>query len=214
MSIATHFSTGIDSAVAGIPADLIWRVTVEKYHEMIRSGALTENDPVELLEGWLVYKMPKSRQHTLATRHTQAAIEKVLPTGWHVESEEPITTEDSEPEPDVSVIRGSDDDYPDQPPGPEDIALLVEVADTTLDRDRGWKKRLYAKASIPVYWIVNLVDRRVEVHTEPSGPVAHPDYRRREDYDERQSVPLVIAGQQVAMIAVADLLPENIDLRR
>jgi len=207
MTVITSPSISIDASVASVPTDLIWRLSMEKYHDLVRAGALTEDDPVEFLEGWLVYKMPKNRQHSLATNHTRNAIDRSILAGWHVETQEPITTESSEPEPDVLVIRGEADDYPDRHPGPDDIALLIEVADTTLDRDRGLKKRLYAQSAIAVYWIVNLVDRRVEVYAEPTGPAVAPDYARREDYDSSQSVPLIVEGQQIAEIPVADLLP-------
>lgn len=207
MAVLGSPPTTIDASVASVPTDLIWRLSMEKYHDLVRAGALTEDDPVEFLEGWLVYKMPKNRQHSLSTNHTRNAIERVVPSGWHVETQEPITTENSEPEPDVLVIRGGVDDYPDRHPGPEDIALLVEVADTTLDRDRGLKKRLYAQSAVSAYWIVNLVDRRVETYTDPSGSAIAPDYARREEYDSSQSIPLIIDGQLIAKIPVADLLP-------
>jgi Uma2 family endonuclease len=113
----------------------------------------------------------------------------------------------SEPEPDVAVVRGSDDDYSDHHPGPEDVPLLVEVADTSLRRDRGFKKAIYAKARIAVYWIVNLIDRRVEVYTQPTGPAAAPDYGQHQDFGETDQVPLVIEGREVARIAVSELLP-------
>lgn len=192
---------------AAVPSELIFQLSIDQYHRMIRAGILTDDDPIELLDGWLVYKMPKNRQHTISTRHTRDLIEQLLPPGWYVDSQEPITTEESEPEPDVCVIRGALEDYPDRHPGPEDIALLVEVADTTLDRDRGFKKRLYAQAGIPIYWIVNLQDRQVEVYTQPSGPSRLPDYHQRQDYDPSQLVPLAIDGREVGQLAAGDVLP-------
>jgi Uma2 family endonuclease len=192
---------------AAVPNELIFRLSVDQYHQMIRAGILTDDDPIELLEGWLVYKMPKNRQHSIATRHTREMIEQHLPQGWYVDSQEPITTAESEPEPDVCVIRGHPDDYPDRHPRPQDIALLVEVADTTLDRDRGFKKRLYAQAGIPIYWVVNLQASQVEVYSQPSGPHQLPDYHQRQDYDASQSVPFVIEGREVGQLPVRQLLP-------
>lgn len=192
---------------AAMPGELIFKLSIDQYHQMIHAGILTDDDPIELLDGWLVYKMPKNRQHIIATRHARDLIEQSIPPGWYVDSQEPITTEESEPEPDVCVVRGALDDYPDHHPRPADIALLVEVADTTLDRDRGFKKRLYAQASIPIYWIVNLQDLQVEVYTEPSGPGRLPDYHQRQDYPLTQSVPLVIDGRDVGRLPVQDLLP-------
>jgi len=163
-----------------VPTEPVWQLSVEQYHEMIRTGILTENDPVELLDGWLVSKMPKNRAHSIATGRARTTLERVIPAGWYVDSQEPVTLPTSEPEPDVVAVRGEPQQYPDAPPGPQDVALLVEVADSTLHRDQTTKKRLYAQAGIPIYWIVNLVDQRIEVHREPSGPAEHPDYRQRQ----------------------------------
>lgn len=122
-------------------------------------------------------------------------------------SPSPVTLATSEPEPDVAVVRGSDDDYPDRHPGSDDVALRVEVSDTSLRRDRGFKKAIYAKARIAVYWIVNLIDWRVEVYAQPSGPATAPNYRQHQDFGETDQVPLVIEGREIARIAVSELLP-------
>src|SRR5262249_41008702 len=137
-----------------IPDGLIWRPSVSQYHQMIRAGILTEDDPVELLGGWLVTKMPKNPAHRTSTRLVRRALERVTPAGWYVDAQEPITLETSEPEPDGVVVRGETRQYLDRHPGPRDVALVVEIADASLDRDRGLKKRLYAEAGIPAYWIL------------------------------------------------------------
>src|SRR5439155_3690378 len=146
----------------------VFRLTVEQYHAMIDAGVLTDDDPVELLEGILVFKTPKKPAHRLALRRLVKAIERVLPAGWFVLSKEPITLANGEPEPDAAVIRGSDEDYATRHPCPADVALVVDVADTTLERDRSIKLRSYAGAGIGVYWIVNLLDRTLELYTKPS----------------------------------------------
>jgi Uma2 family endonuclease len=189
-----------------VPTDYIWRLSVEQYHEMIRTGILTDDDPVELLEGWLVVKMPKNPPHRLATQLTRAALERLIPTGWFVDAQEPVTTENSEPEPDVVIVRGDRRQYSDRHPGPPDLALVVEVAETSLTRDRGMKKRLYARTRIPVYWIVNLVDGQIEVYTDPTGPADEPDFRQRQNYGPPDEVPVVIDGAEVGRLAVRDLL--------
>jgi Uma2 family endonuclease len=200
---------GIPMAVRtpAVPSDPIWRLSVDQYHEMIRTGILTADDPVELLEGWLVTKMPKNPPHRVATRLIRKALEGVVPAGWYVDAQEPITTADSEPEPDAMVVRGDTRQYLDRHPGPRDLALVVEVADATLQRDRTSKKRLYAAAAIAVYWIVNLPERHFEVYTDPSGPAIQPDYRHRQDYGPEDAVPLVIDGREVGRLAVRELLP-------
>jgi Uma2 family endonuclease len=193
----------LDQTLA-VPDYPIWRFTVEQYHEMIRAGFLTEDDPVELLEGWLVTKMPKTTRHTYSTQQTRDVLAEIVPSGWHVTDQEPITMADSEPEPDVLVVRGSLRDYPEHHPSPSDIALVVEVADATLQRDRTLKLRVYASAGIVVYWILNLVERQLEVYSDPSE---QGEYRQRVIYRESDAVPVVIGGQEVGRIAVRDVLP-------
>jgi Uma2 family endonuclease len=131
-----------------VPELPVRRLSVEQYHQMLRSGILHTEDRVELLEGWLVDKMTKHPPHRVATRLTRGVLEKLVPAGWYVDSQEPVTTIDSEPEPDVCVVRGAPRDYVDRHPGPRDVGMLVEVADESLLRDRGIKKRLYARAQI------------------------------------------------------------------
>ncbi len=102
---------------------------------------------------------------------------------------------------------GAARDYVDESPGAADLALVIEISDSTLARDQGFKKAIYAKSGIPVYWIVNLVDRRVEVYSDPGGDADKPDFRQRHDYGEVHDVPLVIGGQEMARIPVRALLP-------
>jgi Uma2 family endonuclease len=154
-------------SVAAIPNDLIWRLSIEQYHAIIQAGILTDDDSVELLEGWLVFKRPKNPPHRATTRLVRTALENILPAGWYVDSQEPITLSNSEPEPDIVVVRGDTRQYLDRHPGAEDIALIIEVSDTTLQRDRTVKKRIYAGAGISIYWIVNLVEEQVEVYSQP-----------------------------------------------
>jgi Uma2 family endonuclease len=123
----------IDSA---LPIEPMWRWSVEQYHAMVRSGVLSEDDPVELLDGWLVVKMPKNPPHCSSTAGTRDALTSVLPVDWSVRSQEPITLSTSEPEPDLVVVRGDRHRYGQRHPGPQDIALVVEVADTSLERDQ------------------------------------------------------------------------------
>lgn len=190
-----------------VPPEPVLQFTVDQYHQMARTGVLQDGEPLELLEGWLVNKMTKCPPHSLATFETRRVLEQLVREGWFVDTQEPITTRDSEPEPDVSVIRGCRRDYADHHPGPHDVGLLVEVADTSLDRDRGWKKRIYAAAGISVYWLVNLVDRQVEVFTDPSGPGERPEYGTCRVFLPGDQVPVVLDGDEWGRIAVADLLP-------
>ncbi len=192
----------LSSAIAQfIPTDPIWRLSVEQYHQMIQLGILTDDDPVELLEGWLVYKMPKNPPHRIATKLTRDALDQILPSGWYVDTQEPITLIDSEPEPDIVIVRGATQDYVDRHPTAQDIALVIEVADSTLERDRTSKKRLYARAGIPIYWIINLVDRSIEVYAQPENE----DYQQQTTVTEQ--IEVVLEGTAIAQISTSNLLP-------
>lgn len=207
MSVTTPSVSAVSEQSVAVSTEVIWRFSVDQYHAMIRAGILTEDDPVELLEGWLVTKMPKNPPHRVATRLIRQALESIAPPGWYVDTQEPLTTIDSEPEPDVMVVRGETRHYLDRHPGPEDVALVVEVADSTLQRDRSLKKRLYAAAGISVYWIVNLLDSQIEVYTDPSGPGEQPGYHQQQNYGPIDTVPLMIEDREVGRLTVRDLLP-------
>jgi len=192
---------------ADVPDVPIYRLTVEQYHAIARAGILDEDAPVELLEGWLVQKMTQNPPHVLAVGLLYDALVASVPGDWHARAGNPVATADSEPEPDLAVIRGSRRDYRDRHPGPQDAALVIEVADTSLRQDRETKKRVYARAGIAVYWIVNLVERQIEVYTEPASAAVPPDYGQRRDYGPDASVPLVLGGVEVGSLRVAELLP-------
>jgi Uma2 family endonuclease len=183
----------------------IHRITVDEYERIIASGALEDPGRVELIDGYMVDKMGKNAEHGYATKQVPKALESRLPAGWTSRKEEPVRIpEFDEPEPDVTIVRGSDADYRHRIPTPEDVALPVEVSETTLRQDRGKKRTAYARAGLPVDWIVNLFDRQVEVYTRP---VKEGRYRSRKDYKPGQQVPVVIDGQQLPPIAVDDILP-------
>ncbi|HWE39585.1 MAG TPA: Uma2 family endonuclease [Isosphaeraceae bacterium] len=190
-----------------VPPDQLYRFSVEQYDAMAEHGILTEEDRVELLEGWIISKMGRNPPHILATKLAVKHLARAVPEGWHVAKEDPICTDASEPEPDISVLRGDERDYEDRKPAPEDVGLVVEVADSTLSDDQTYKKQIYAKAGIPFYWIVNIPDTKLLVHGDPTGPGAEPDYRRVVELGPADEVPLVLDGREVGRIAVRDLLP-------
>ena len=163
-SVSPPLPTGNDFEPPPVP---VRRFSVDEYHRLIRDGYFDDRERIELLEGWIVPKMTKNPAHDVAIDLGQEVLRGVVPGGWRVRGQSAVTTKDSEPEPDLAVVRGQVRDYRDRHPGPGDMALVVEVADSSLSRDRGLKLRIYAKAGVPVYWIVNLVDGLVEVYTEP-----------------------------------------------
>ena len=151
--------------------------------------------------------MPKNPPHSVVTQLVADALRRLLPPGWHVLVQEPITLGDSEPEPDIAVVRGSVRDYLDRHPGPADLAVVVEVADTTLRRDRGTKRRIYARSGIECYWIVDLRERQIEVYAEPSGPARRPEFGSTRAWGEREEVPVMLDGMTVGYLPVRELLP-------
>jgi Uma2 family endonuclease len=143
--------------------------TVDEYEQMIKAGILTENDRLELIRGEIVKMAPIGVAHAACvTRLTTLLVHKVGKASI-VWSQNPICLQDSEPEPDVVLLRPHPNFYASGLPTPTDILLLVEVADTTLASDRGMKVPLYAEAGIPEVWVVDLNASEVEVYTEPSG---------------------------------------------
>jgi Uma2 family endonuclease len=186
-----------------VPSPL-YRMTVEEYETMVASGAFKGRRRFHLINGLMVEKMTQNPPHTMADELCGRELLRIMPPRWHLRTSKPIRlpAQGSKPEPDRCIVRGDLRDYR-QDPGPGDIALVVEVSDSTLADDRYYVSRLYGPAGIPVCWIVNLVDRQVEVYTDP-GPAG---YATRADFRPGQSVPVVIDGQPVGQIAVDDMLP-------
>ena len=178
------------------------RVSVAEYHRMIERGEFDEDERVELLDGEIVPKMPRNDPHLFTVEEVCVRLREKAPTGWCVRQEYPITLSTSEPEPDAAVARGDRRDYLHRKPGPADVALVVEVADNSLRRDRR-KRAIYAAAGIPEYWIVNLPARVLERYTEPAGG----RYAVEEIFRPGDAVPVTIDGTAVGEIPVADLLP-------
>jgi Uma2 family endonuclease len=177
---------------------------VDEYERIIHGRALENPDRVELVDGYLVDKMGKSAEHGYSTKKTIKALEDRLPAGWTWRSEQPVRIPDNdEPEPDVTIVRGADEDYAHRIPSPGDVGLLIEVSLTTLDLDRGKKLTAYAAGQIPVYWIINLADRQIEVYTGPTPS----GYQSRTDFKAGQDVPVALDGQPLQPIAVSDILP-------
>jgi len=187
----------------------LYRMPLAVYRRIAEAGVLTGGDRVVLLDGLLVTKMTKGCRHVMATKLAMDALAAVLPAGWHVAKEDPVTLPggpggfDSEPEPDCSVVRGGPRDYADRHPGPGDVALVVEVADSSLREDRAGLAR-YARASVPYVWLVNLADGVVEVYGGPSGESG--SYNERRNYRPGESIPVVIGDRQFGVVDVGGLL--------
>lgn len=189
------------AAVAGFR-----RFTVAEYHKMIAAGVLTEDDRIELLEGYLVEMMPHDPIHDGTVQKVSRRLTRVLPAGWEVRVRMVVTLPRSEPESDIALVREDPGEYMTRHPGPADFGIVAEVSNTSLDTDRDDKLPIYARAGLPEYWIVNVIDRQVEVYTHPSGPTANPGYGANHIYKPGDSVPLVIAGNVIGPVPVNELL--------
>jgi len=182
------------------------RLSVAEYHKLIEVGILSEHDRVELLEGHMVNKMPQNPPHSNSGTNAEETLRDRLPEGWRLRAKKPITLTDSEPEPDIVLARGDWSTYRTRHPGPSDIGLVVEVSASSLVIDRSDMARIYARANLPAYWIINVVDRQVEVYTDPRPADPIPAYATRTDYLPGDSIPLVLDGQPVAQLPVDELL--------
>ncbi len=137
------------------------RFSVEEYHQLGELGVLTSEDSVELLEGWIVEKMNQRPIHGYIVRLLSELFMRQLPPGWLCQCQLPISAQRSEPEPDIAIICGSHADFREHHPKGTDCRLVIEVADTSIERDRS-KAAIYSEAGVQEYWIVNVADNCVE----------------------------------------------------
>ncbi len=177
-----------------------------EYERLVDLGVF-HGEPIELIGGQLVVGEPQGSYHASAISIVEYALRLALPPGWIVRTQMPVSLDDeSEPEPDLVVVQGRPGDYRESHPAR--VALAVEVAESSLEFDRERKGSLYARAGIDDYWIVNLVDRVLEVYREPepdASAVYGWRYRSvRVLTPPAVLVPLAFTSSQVA---VADLLP-------
>ncbi len=179
------------------------RITVDRYHQMIAANIFGENEPIFLWKGQLVDKMTKGHRHT----NTHTALAEVLfplvPAGWHLRQEQPaVLGDDSEPEPDFIFVRGRVRDYEGRIPSSQDVALVIEIADSSLSVDSGEVLRKYAEEKIPCYWLVNILDQRFEVYSQPKGS----GYAEFRHYGVDDSLPVILDGREIGRVNVRDVL--------
>jgi Uma2 family endonuclease len=189
------------------PTVTIRRFKRVEYERLTELGVFKPGERLELLDGLLVVREPQATPHATAVRLALGALRAAFGTSWLVETQLPIALDDaSEPEPDVSVVPGDARSY--REAHPSHPVLVVEVADTSLGEDRTLKGGLYARASIPDYWIVNLPDRVLEVHREPVPSDAAPfGWRYASALVLRPPDGVTPLAAPHARVAVASLLP-------
>jgi Uma2 family endonuclease len=190
-----------------MPAVDVRRWTRDEYDRMIDAGIFAPDERVELIDGEILYVAPQKSPHATGICLVLEALRSAFGTGFRVRPQLPLALDPcSEPVPDIAVVPGIARDYRDQ--HPETAVLIVEVADSSLAHDRSRKGSLYARACVADYWIVNLVDRCVEVYRDPglsSEALYGWEYASVRRYRPEESVAPLAAPQ--SPVKVADLLP-------
>ena len=183
------------------------RWTRIEYEKLVDLGVFQPGEPIELIGGELIVAEPQGAAHYTAIWKTAKALEAAFGPGWMVRTQGPIgLDEESEPEPDVAVVPGGPEHYRSEHPSRP--VLTVEVAESSLGSDRERKGSVYARAGLPDYWVLNLVDCVLEVYREPATDAAAPfgwRYARREVFEPVARVSPLAAP--AASVCVADLLP-------
>ena len=197
----------------------IWPLTLAQYQRMIELAIIEEDDPVEMLEGYLIAKdrgrgpgMGAGPEHSSAVGRLTRRFIRALPDPWVVRCQDPISLGPpkvpgaaSQPEPDLVVAQGPEGRYDHQHPGAADILLLVEVADSSLLGDRRGKVQSYAAQGIRLYWILNVVDRQLEIFTDPDTQAGQ--YRTQRILAETDDVVVSWPGLAPVTFSIKDFLP-------
>jgi Uma2 family endonuclease len=190
---------------AAAPQLRLW--TRDEYYKMAEMGVFKPEERVELIGGRIVAMSPQNSPHATALTLSSDEIRKIFSGNFIVRMQLPLDISPaSQPEPDIAVVRGTARDYARAHPATAE--LVVEVSESTLAFDRGEKASLYASASIPEYWVLNLVDRCLEVHRDPIPMPSQPygyGYRTRAQYFATDTVAPLAAPS--GAVKIADLLP-------
>ena len=182
-------------------APAAYRFTRDEYYRMAEAG-LFQDKRVELLDGEIITMSPQLTPHAFSVHQLIYALIPKLGSSAFVRVQAPIVLNDwSEPEPDIAVCQPSPDNYKQAHPRSDQVLLVIEVADSSLTYDRTRKAQAYAASGIPEYWIVNLIDRRIEVLTDPTPSTQ--SYKQQR-YAFSNDALLLPGGSS---IAVTDILP-------
>jgi Uma2 family endonuclease len=177
----------------------------EEYDRLIAEGMFHPEERLELIEGEIIQRSPQRSNHATAVTLVENALRTVFGKNYVVRVQMPLAiSSDSEPEPDLAVVTGTPRDYRDEHPNTAE--LVVEIADTTLTYDRTKKTALYAQAGIQEYWILNLINRQLEVYRQPyAGQATTSSYKTHEVKTAAETIISLHGPQQ--SIAIANLLP-------
>lgn len=192
------------------PSDAPFDLTIDLFARMVDSGLLPSDRLVYLRDGRLFEKMAKTRAHGYVGAAVNRAVDRRLPEGWCLWPESTIVLDSSNaPLPDFAVIRGANPlDYsdPERYPSASEVGIVIEVAVTSLHDDLTTALEQYARAEIPVYWVIDVSGRRILIHSEPRVIEGRGEYSRVEAFRIGQEIPLVIDGLEVARIPFDEIL--------
>jgi Uma2 family endonuclease len=185
----------LDTDQAAVESPRLRPFTREEFYLLGEVGIFKPDERVELIEGVIYTMPPPGPEHCADVYDLSQMLRATFGAGYFVREEKPVALPGGEPLPDIAVVIASTE-YRKRQPGPADIRLIVETAVSSLAFDRGIKTRLYARAGIADYWIVNLCDRQIEVYREPDGD----GYKSVKTYGPGESVePLSAPGKTVSI---------------
>ncbi len=180
--------------------------SIEEYHQLLELGFFKEDDRIELVRGDLIQMAAKGTKHIFCCQELSRILHNLIAQQAISRCQDPIVlASGSEPEPDFAIVRLSPDRYRSRKPEAEDILLLIEVADSSLEYDRTTKGSLYAEAAIEHYWIFNVLDRQLEVYQAPfQNAKGEFEYSSKQLYQAHQTIDL--PDPLTGTIAIADVL--------
>jgi Uma2 family endonuclease len=185
------------------------RFTIEEYYRLIDLEMLQKDDRTELIEGEIIKMVAKGKPHAVCCRNLIRELSKLVGDRATLQCQDPIMLSNySEPEPDLAIARNRDDNYLANHPTPEDILLVIEIADSSLEYDREIKLGLYAKSGITDYWIFNLIENQLEVYRHPyqKSQSNKFDYRQKQIFLPNETVAL--PGLADAILDLAKVFPD------
>ncbi len=180
------------------------RWTRTEYRQFVSLGMIKEGAPYELIEGEVIQDLGQKRDHVIASMLVLRVMMRTFSEG-QVQSQSPIAADDyNEPEPDIAVLRKDITEYRDDAPSPEDILLLVEVSNTTLQFDRSVKAAIYARTGVPEYWVLDVNGRTLDVHRQPA-PGGYGSIIRLTDTDTVSPL-----SSSDTLLSIGDFLPPTV----
>jgi Uma2 family endonuclease len=198
----SHSSQAVPSPTLAVTRRLF---SVEQYHEMIEHGIFREDEPIELIRGEVIRRLPAGNPHAATVNRLNRLLSRRIQDEAMLSIQNPIWLGDSEPEPDVAILAYQQDLYASRRPRAEDVLLLIEVSDSSLAYERDIKGSVYAQAGIHEYWIVNLNQATIEVYLDPQ-----PDGRFATVITARGGetlTPQKVAGLAIDVDAILGLSP-------